>query len=225
MAFDDWEETMTAEQLDALEAQGADVTELRAKLKARQEIVYSVNLGKLDPYKIVPRDTETQFFKDTAGSAPLFGKDKWKAKFENAPLVYGSVVQANSSLWRPGVNEGLPAVFVFALDSAHQYNIEWLRGVSEIISALKEAEDSEIPDDHKELIHTLRDDQSMFCFKLGKSLIQEADVWCATYAFQRQSDLPNMCLPTDGIVPFLLTEQPREGYGVQFAMIPSVHYI
>jgi len=53
------------------------------------------NLDKLNSYKLLPRSTDSQFFKDFAGKPPFFGKDKWSQKYASAPLLYAAVVQAN----------------------------------------------------------------------------------------------------------------------------------
>ena len=157
-----------------------------------------------------------------AGKAPLFGKDKWRGKFANAPLIYGAVVQANSALWLPGTEEYLPAVFVFALDSAHIYDVEWLTATAEAVSEMKV--NDTVPADCQEFIDILRDDQSEFCFPLGASLAAGADAWCVTYKFDKQTILPGNRLPEDGIVPFLLEAQPKKQMPVQLSPIPGKYY-
>ena len=180
-------------------------------------------LDRLKPYLQTPRDMETPFFRAVAGNAPWLFKDRWKKKYTESPVIYAAVVQANSALWRPGDNDYYPAVFVFALDKKHTYDVEWLSQMAEKISELSDS--PTVPDDCRKLINTLRDSQSEFCFRIGKSVSGDADAWCATYKFDKQSALPRKALPSDGIVPFLLKANPVENQFVDFKLIPSELYI
>ena len=80
------EATMTMADVDNLEKQGADVTELRQKVAERiarekaEEAARVCNLDNLEPYKQTPRDPESQFYKDVTAKAPLIGREKWVAK-------------------------------------------------------------------------------------------------------------------------------------------------
>lgn len=228
---------MSDQEIDEMEKQGYDVSQIRAKkaemaaqeeaeeaafAQQRRATAVPTDLGKLVPYRSTPRSTESGFFQDVAGKAPLFGKDKWREKFANAPLIYGAVVQANSALWLPGKEDYLPAVFVFALDSAHMYDVEWLSATAEAVSEMKVSD--AVPADCREFIDILRDDQSEFCFPLGASLAAGADAWCVTYKFDKQTILPGNRLPEDGIVPFLLEAQPKKQMPIQLAPIPGKYY-
>lgn len=234
----DWENQMTEEEIKQLEAQGCDVAELRAKRTEQQKMEEKAEqereeeraafqnptaLDKLAPYTRTPRSMDTPFFKATAGSAPWLFKDRWQKKYTEAPLIYAAVVQANTALWLPGNNEGYPAVFVFALDEKHIRNSEWLKETAEMIYELQEAD--RLPDDCCKLIETLRDESSAFCFRIGRSVCGDADAWCATYEFDKQTDLPCKALPSDRIVPFLLKSAPVENQFVDFKLIPSEFYI
>lgn len=234
----DWENQMTEEEIKQLEAQGCDVAELRAKRTEQQKMEEKAEqereeeraafqnptaLDKLAPYTRIPRSMDTPFFKATAGSAPWLFKDRWQKKYTEAPLIYAAVVQANTALWLPGNNEGYPAVFVFALDEKHIRNSEWLKETAETIYELQEAD--RLPDDCCKLIETLRDESSAFCFRIGRSVCGDADAWCATYEFDKQTDLPRKALPSDRIVPFLLKSAPVENQFVDFKLIPSEFYI
>ena len=180
-------------------------------------------LDRLKPYLQTPRDMETPFFRAVAGNSPWLFKDRWKKKYTESPVIYAAVVQANSALWRPGDNDYYPAVFVFALDKKHIHDVEWLSQMAEKISELSDS--PTVPDDCRKLINTLRDSQSEFCFRIGKSVSGDADAWCATYKFDKQSALPRKALPSDGIVPFLLKANPVENQFVDFKLIPSELYI
>lgn len=232
-----WEAAMTEEEIAQMEKKGYDMSSVRGRqadlaaqeeadeaafMEQRRASAVPTDLNKLISYRATPRSMESGFFKDVAGKAPFFGKDKWREKFANAPLIYGAVVQANTALWLPGHETCLPAVFVFALDSAHIYNVEWLTATAEKISQVKESDI--VPADCQEFIQIMRDDQSQFCFPLGASLAGGADAWCVTYQFEKQTILPGNRLPEDGIVPFLLEAQPKKQMPVQLAPIPGTYY-
>lgn len=232
-----WEAAMTEEEIAEMEKKGYDISSVRGKqaeiaaqeeadgaafAEQRKATAVPTDLNRLTPYRSTPRSTESGFFRDVAGKAPLFGKDKWRGKFANAPLIYGAVIQANSALWLPGAEEHLPAVFVFALDSAHIYNVGWLTATAEAVSKMKV--NDTVPADCREFIDILRDDQSEFCFPLGASLAAGADAWCVTYKFDKQTILPGNRLPEDGIVPFLLEAQPKKQMPVQLSPIPGKYY-
>lgn len=238
--MDSWLETATEEDLVALEKQGCDVSEYRAKIAARDQkisqaynarfsseptasvIENPIQLEKLAPYNYTPRDMNSDFSKAVAGKPPIFGKDKYLQSIKDHPLIYTAIVQANQSLWGPGNNDNLPAVLVFAMDDAHRTNISWLKSTAKAIVDLKESAD--VPDDCRKLIASLRDDQSIFCWKVGASISGEADAWCVVHSFEKQSDLPRKALPTEGIVPFILKKAPEENIGVWFYDIPAEYY-
>lgn len=167
-----WDAAMTEEEIAEMEKKGYDMSSVRgrqAEMDAQEEAdkaafgdrqkaaAVPTDLNKLTPYRSTPRSTESCFFRDVAGKAPFFGREKWREKYANAPMIYGAVVQANSDLWLPGTGEYLPAVFVFALDSPHIYDVEWLRSTAEKISEMKVS--GAVPADCQEFIHILRDDQ------------------------------------------------------------------
>lgn len=236
-----WQVDVTSlEHLEVYEKQGFDVSEWKPAALAKAQAAEAawaeadaagakvasenaIDLSKLAPYIATPRDTGSAFLNDVLGTV-LFGLGKAKKlqALSAAPLVYGAVVQANNALWRPGDAAYLPAVFVVALDPAHKNDTEWLSGTAKKIAELKDGAD--IPADMKKLIDTLRNDRSQFCFKIGASIAGGADAWCATFKFDSQAALPKGCLPNSGIVPFLLTEQPRENQFIELKLIPAKYY-
>ena len=251
--IDAWLETVTMEELDTMEKQGLNVSEWKAKVAARDKVVATeeliqdeesetdkavrfgledvdrsklsnpVNLSKLTPYIPTPRDVNSEFVKAVAGKLPLFGKDKKLQKVANGALIYAAVVQANSDLWEPGDNSFYPAVLVFAIDEKHKNNIQWLKETAGKIVALRDSED--IPAEYRVLVDFLRDQESDFCVKLGSELSGGADCWCSVYKFEEQSVLPKACLPSEGIIPFILKEGPTENLGVWFYEIPANYYV
>lgn len=161
-----------------------------------------IHLEKLDAYKSTPRRADTPFFQDLEGKLSLSDKQKQVYKVQYSELIYTAVVQADSALWTPGAGENLLAVVVYTDDNDLRYDIEWLKQTAEKISSLEDSKD--IPEDCKELIKSLKDGQSMFHYKVGNSITGDVDVWCETFSFPKQSNLPNSCLPPNGILPFLL---------------------
>ncbi|MCL1938074.1 MAG: hypothetical protein FWF52_06745 [Candidatus Azobacteroides sp.] len=84
-----------------------------------------------------------------------------------------------------------------------------------------------VPEDCRELIKTLRNDRSSFCFPLSKTLADDADAWCATYTLDKASKLPQSRIPYNRIIPFLLSEQPKRkflGITNSIQLIPPTYY-
>lgn len=223
------ENTMSMADVDNLEKQGADVTELRKKVAeriAREEAEAAARVYKLDnlaPFKATPRDPESEFYKDLAATAPLIGREKWRARCLEAPIIYSAVVQAHFGLWKPGDYGSMAAVFVFTPNPARMYDTVWLKDVAGKVSEMKGA--PVVPPDCQDFITRLRNDQSEFCCRLGDALTGGEEAWCATYAFSDQTVLPHKCLPNDRIMPFLLLEPPRENRSASFALIPAKYLL
>ena len=95
-----------------------------------------------------------------------------------------------------------------------------------ISSILEKRKVQFLPEDCRELMQTLQHDSSHFCLKLGETLNDGAEAWCATMSLWDQSKLPNAQIPPNRIIPLLFTEQPS-GYGdVDDAaqLIPPAYY-
>lgn len=165
----------------------------------------------------MPRSIDSQFLKDVSALDGISAK-----KMIDSPIVYGAVVQAHSALWEPGNNSNTGVVVVFALDTEHIYNIEWLTKMADKISDLKETLD--IPKDSRKFINTLKDSQSYFVFKLGDSINEGADAWCVTYALKKQNYLPKGYIPANHIIPFILEDYPKEDLHVGLNIIPESYY-
>jgi hypothetical protein len=233
----------TEEDVKKLEAQGIDLSQYRERIEKQlaahrmagaarygtdefdpAALENPIDLSRLDPYKAVPRDVNSEFVKDCAGKLPLFGKDKHLSAITAAPIVFTDVVQAHGALWKAGPSGGMMgAVYVFATDEAHRYDVQWAKTISAKISELKHS--GTVPADCKRFIDTLRNDRSSFCVKLSESISGGAEAWCATYNIDKEKALlPKTYFPTEGIVPMLLTEAPRDNQTVSFLMIPSKYY-
>ncbi|NDV78013.1 hypothetical protein [Dysgonomonas sp. 511] len=224
----DWEASLTPDAIDDLERQGIDVTEYRRKYAERvaaeeallQSAMDALDYAKLDAYKAVPRDPESEFVKDTIALDNLGGYKKYVPE---SPIVYGRVVQAHSGLWKPSTEKGATGiVFLFAMDEQHMYDEQWLAETSEKISDMKESDD--VPKDCKKFINDLRDHQSYFCHKLSDSLSGGADAWCVTFKLEKQTSLPLNFIPPTKILPLLILEYPKQGYIASLALIPAKYY-
>ena len=224
-----WVERITMEEIEEMEAKGCDMSEYRVKYEEREarkaaEIkrrLEAIDYSLLDNYRSTPRDLESDFVKDVASFSDGFFFNK--ENLADATIVYGAVVQAHFGLWEPGEYGSMAAVFVFAMDEKHIYDVDWLLNTAEKISEMKNS--SNVPEDCKKFIATLRDDKSIFCFKLGESLSGDADAWCCTYAFKDQTKLPDTYLPQNKILPFILMKKPHDKtWEVDIALIPAKYY-
>jgi len=83
-----------------------------------------------------------------------------------------------------------------------------------------------LPKDCQDFILSLSNDASSFCYKLGESLSDGADAWCATFKLSNQNKLPMAQIPHNKIVPFLLSEQPKQKWSISdtVLLIPPAYY-
>ena len=221
--LDDFKQSVPDERLDELEAQGYDVSEYRkAKQNARsaknailEEIRNAhencTNLTKLEPYMKTPRNIESEFFKAVAGKAPWFGKDKWRRKYSEAPIVYRGVVAAQSELYKPSDKgeDAFYAVTIVAVDKAHQCNEEWMQRVIKQLQDMQ-AGKADTPSDCAELVDMMDEVDNEGDWRtgmLGMSIAEGAEAYYRKDVFFRKN-LPNGFLPTNGILPQVCTNIP-----------------
>lgn len=221
--LDDFKQSVPDERLDELEAQGYDVSEYRkAKQNARsaknailEEIRNAhencTNLTKLEPYMKTPRNIESEFFKAVAGKAPWFGKDKWRRKYSEAPIVYRGVVAAQSELYKPSDKgeDAFYAVTIVAVDKAHQCNEEWMQRVIKQLQDMQAGKVA-IPSDCAELVDMMDEVDNEGDWRtgmLGMSIAEGAEAYYRKDVFFRKN-LPNGFLPTNGILPQVCTNIP-----------------
>lgn len=233
--LDDFKQSVPDERLDELEAQGYDVSEYRkAKQNARsaknailEEIRNAhencTNLTKLEPYMKTPRNIESEFFKAVAGKAPWFGKDKWRRKYSEAPIVYRGVVAAQSELYKPSDKgeDAFYAVTIVAVDKAHQCNEEWMQRVIKQLQDMQ-AGKVDTPSDCAELVDMMNEvdnEGDWRSGKLGMSIAEGAKAYYRKDVLFRKN-LPNGFLPTNGIVPQVCTYLP-----VKESHVPLTTYI
>ena len=221
--LDKFKRSIPDERLDELEAQGYDVSEYRkAKQNARsaknamlEEIRNAhencTNLTKLEPYMKTPRNIESEFFKAVAGKAPWFGKDKWRRKYSEAPIVYRGVVAAQSELYKPSDKgeDAFYAVTIVAVDKAHQCNEEWMQRVIKQLQDMQ-AGKVDTPSDCAELVDMMDEVDNEGDWRtgmLGMSIAEGAEAYYRKDVFFRKN-LPNGFLPTNGILPQVCTNIP-----------------
>ena len=221
--LDDFKQSVPDERLDELEAQGYDVSEYRkAKQNARsaknailEEIRNAhencTNLTKLEPYMKTPRNIESEFFKAVAGKAPWFGKDKWRRKYSEGPIVYRGVVAAQSELYKPS-DKGEDAFYtitIVAVDKAHQCNEEWMQRVIKQLQDMQAGKVA-ISSDCAELVDMMDEvdnEGDWRTGRLGMSIAEGAEAYYRKDVFFRKN-LPNGFLPTNGILPQVCTNIP-----------------
>jgi hypothetical protein len=149
----EWAKTATDEQFEEYERTGMDMSayrQIREDYRAEQQKLVDANkaaidMGKLDKYKNIPRSADG--FVDAVAAFNVISSDKERQQLEDAPLVYGRVVQANNALFTPN-DDSIGAtgiVFLFALDEAHRYDEAWLAKTAERISEMKESVDKNEP--------------------------------------------------------------------------------
>ncbi len=239
--LDNFKQSIPDERLDELEAQGYDVSEYRqAKQAVRgvgnvaQEEIRNgqencTNLSKLEPYMKTPRSTENEFFKSVAGKAPWFGKDKWRRKYSEGPIVYRGVVAAQSELYRPGnnVEDAFYAITIVAVDKEHQCNEAWMQRVIKQLQDMQAGKVA-IPSDCAELVDVMNEvdnDGDWRSGMLGMSIAEGAEAHYRKDVLYRK-DLPNGFLPTNGIIPQVCTNFPvKKSHSPLTAKIPAQFYM
>lgn len=145
-ATQEWAKNLTLEQIEEYERQGMDMSEYRIiyqeQQAEKQRCMDSIDLSKLDKYK---NARSADFIDEVAKFNKI--SDKNKSNLEQAPLVYGKVVQAHSDLFEsnPKNKDGGGIVFLFALDDTHRYDEEWLAKTAQRIVDMKESIDANEP--------------------------------------------------------------------------------
>ena len=239
--LENFKQSIPDERLDELEAQGYDVSEYRkAKQNARsaknamQEEIRNAhenctNLSKLEPYMKTPRSIESEFFKAVAGKAPWFGKDKWRRKYSEGPIVYRGVVAAQSELYKPSDKgeDAFYAITIVAVDKAHQCNEEWMERVIKQLQDMQAGKVA-IPSDCAELVDMMNEVDNEGDWRsgmLGMSISEGAEAHYRKDVLYRKN-LPNGFLPTNGIVPQICTNFPvKESHSPLTANIPVQFYM
>ena len=258
-AIQEWSQNLTLEQIEEHERQGVDMSEYRIIYEQRQaekkRLSEAFDLSMLDKYKTA---RSADFIDHVAKFNGL--SDKKKQKLEQAPLVFGKVVQAAYNLYKPTTKKDSGGiVFVFAYDDAHRYNIEWLTKTVDLILEMNEIPDQNepqgflytvlrilemdksgffgkmienkklnaVPEDFRFLIKCLHKSTSSFGLKLDKILNDGSDSWCVTFDLYDQTKLPMAHIPENGIIPFLLSEEPQSYGGINDAaqLIPQEYYV
>lgn len=216
-------------EMIALEKYAKEHPEEVEAARKEEEASRVYDLEKLEPYKMVPRKLDSEFVQAIAGKPSsslfgLFGNKKETEKIANAPIVYAAVVQANDVLWEPkGDTMYAPAVVVFTEDKFRTYDKEWLREIAKTLENFRDT--ATVPEDCKKIVMDLRNPKSSFCRRVGSSVTGGATtVWCADIMIPSQPDLPFGCLPSDRILPMLLSGEVKENYSAPLRQIPGKFY-
>lgn len=234
----DWAAAMSDADIDELERQGCDVTELREK-QARKALlaeefakkdaeriaveIAKLDFSKLDAYKQTPRALDSDFLKDVAKHMGL--KEKNIAELSGQPLIYSSIVQAHQALWDPNEERStvVAYVYIFTLNPKYQYDIEWLNNVAKKISKLSEAHS--VPADCKKMINDINNHKSSFMNRVPDSIADGVEVWCATQSIMDTDLLFESRIPANRIIPVLHpASEPKEGKSYWVNYIPSQYY-
>ena len=229
---------MTLERIEEFEKQGYDMTEHRQKLQERErkpeerrrrleEDAARISLDMLDKYKTSTGDANSEFVTETAAFNNK-GKatDKNKDRIAASKLVYSIVVQAYSPLYDPDRTENGGAVLLYALDEVHRFDINWLKATAKRIMELKQS--ASVPADSLKFIETLRNDTSIFVYKMGAGIGGEAEAWCSTMFSAERNVFPLNYVPLTRILPILITVgegHPKEDYSSGIQLIPPKFYI
>ena len=176
-----------------------------------------------------PRSVDSEFFKSVAGKAPWFGKDKWRRKYCEGPIVYRGVVTAQSELYKPGHkgDEAFYAITIVAVDKGHQCNEEWMQRVIKQLQDMQAGKVA-IPSDCAELVDVMNEvdnDGDWRSGMLGMSIAEGAEAHYRKDVLYRK-DLPNGFLPTNGIIPQVCTNFPvKKSHSPLTANIPAQFYM
>ena len=168
-ATKEWAENLTLEQIEDMEKQGYDMSEHRVLYQERQaekqRIADSIDVSLLDKYK----NTRSADFIDEIAKFNKMSNKK-KQNLEQAPLVYGKVVQAHSALFKsdPKNKSRCGIVFLYALDDAHRYDKEWLAKTANRISEMKKSVNNQPPTTMEKIFRTLKwDNGFLFSITVG----------------------------------------------------------
>ncbi len=221
-------ENLTEKDLDEMEKNGQDVTELRKKFAEKQaelNAAGSTDLGRLAPFENTPRDRNTDFFKAHAGKAPLFGKDKFYEQYENAEIVYPVVVQAAPSLYKPGDDPAAAVIVLYGLDEAHKKDFDFLRKVADLLVAMRDGE-VEVPKPLKKLVKNLNNPKSHISTNLQGSDIDAESMAGAEFLidtmYLSQDELPGKRVPNDRVLACLKVQKKSDH--VYYQLIKGDYY-
>ncbi len=199
---------LTEADLDQMEANGQDVSELRKKLAERNaelERAGETDLSKLDAYASTPRSRDTEFFKINAGKAPLLGKAKFYEKYENAKIVFPVVVQAASSLYVPGDDASAAVIVLHGLSEQYKNDFEALRKAADLLVAMRDGE-VEVPKSLKKLVKDLNNPKSHIHTELNGEDVDASFAgakFLVDTVYSAQSELPNKRIPNDRVLAML----------------------
>ncbi|MBS9776287.1 MAG: hypothetical protein KGV57_04290 [Fusobacterium sp.] len=219
-AYKNWEDNLSMEDLDKMEANGQDVKELRERILAKQkakaeknERLGQTDFSRLEPYMATPRDRDTEFFKVNAGKPPFFGKAKFYERYENAKIVFPMVVQAAPSMYEPGDSPSAAIIVLHVLDEAHKNNFEFMRTVADLLVDMRDGI-VEVPAKFKKLVKDLNNPKSHINFDVdgedfGADYFKGAKLLVDT-VYLSQDKLPGTRIPNDSLLAMLDVHEDGE---------------
>lgn len=200
-----WEDNLTWEGILELEAQGADVTEIKERFLAKQKkeeattevsntlrftmdevsdelIPNKTNITKLESLLNECRNPNSQLVRDCIGKPPmLFGKAKWEENIKSSEILYTAVVQCHPQLWKGITSDITPAAYliVYSLNPKYIRNVEALKKVAKLLNEFRDIEDIDETKYSKEMLKLYReldDPQSTPHIALDKTLLSEIGI-------------------------------------------------
>ena len=219
-------ESLSIEQLEEMREQGLDVEvylqaayEKQAAEDARLE-ANQIDVSKLEKYLHIPRDSESEFFKEIAGKAPMLGKDKWRSSYQNAEIVYTGIVQADERLFTPGdATTGYVALVV--LDKRHCYDIEWIEQKAKEVHKVVYGQN--VPKDMRKIADGIRKQEGYFTHRLPASINENMEIWVTVKSID-QKMLPKTFIPKQRVIPCLLSDSLKENKIPSLSVIPAKFY-
>jgi len=201
-ATKEWAQNLTLEEIEEYERQGMDMSEVRILYEEhqaeKQRLIDAVDLSMLDKYKNA-RSADDDFVNEVAKFNKL--SDKKKRKLEQAPLVYGKVIQAHNALFKsnPKNKDGAGIVFLYAVDDAHRYDEEWLNKTATRIKDMRNAVNENEPQGFLyTLIRLLQLENNFFVSShLQKERLKVIPEDCRTLIGQLCNDRSSFCLRLD----------------------------
>lgn len=179
-------------------------------------------LERLDALKATPRVVNAELYSACGKPPLLLGRSKWKRVSATMPLVYAAVAHAHEGLYCPGPKPRHAAV-VFTLDEARATDVAFISGVAQKVKQAMAAPEPQA--DARHIVSLLRDCEQVFVEALPLSLTSGIEVFCSVIAIDPPKQLPRRYLPTNGILPAFVREQPIVGVRSGLSLVLPAAYI
>ncbi len=194
--MEEWRKNLTREEVEKMQAQGTDVSELWQYVEANEAKEASFEQARFTMEEINPahlynptnidglqehlngaRDEANQFLVDTIGKKPrLFGKGKREEQLRRAELLLTSVVQCHPTFWTEYDEELLPALFVivYSLEKPTRNDVALLKKISLALNEFRDMDElsKDAPKSVRKLYKNLNDPESRFTVILDDDILQ-----------------------------------------------------